>query len=252
MINAIKSGYHHKKAENVFKAASVSLLLCMSFLQPALAEDKVLYRTITVTGRGVESIPTTISQVNLGVEVQGKTAEEVQKEAARRSNAVVSLLKSRNVVKLETTGISLNPVYSYNNNVQKVTGYAANNTVSFRISTDKTGTVLDEAVKAGASQINGVSFVASDEAIAVAQKQALRKATQEAQQQAEAVLSTLGLKSKEVVSIQVNGANAPTPIVRAFANADNFNTAAKQSLPPTAVVGGEQQVDASVTLQVSY
>jgi hypothetical protein len=251
MSNLIQSVCHQKKAGNLFKALPVALLFCMSFVQPTLAQEKVLYRTITVTGRGVESIPTTISQVNLGVEVQGKTAEEVQKEAARRSNAVVSLLKSRNVVKLETTGISLNSVYSYNNNVQKVTGYAANNTVSFRISTDKTGTVLDEAVKAGASQINGVSFVASDEAIAVAQKQALRKATQEAQQQAEAVLSTLGLKSKEVVSIQVNGANAPVPIVRTFAAEANA-LSDRGKIQPTAVVGGEQQVDASVTLQVSY
>ncbi|WP_016949909.1 SIMPL domain-containing protein [Anabaena sp. PCC 7108] len=231
-----------------WKGLCLTLLLLMIFTLPASAQEKEkLWRTLTVSGRGVETIPTTLSQVNLGVEVQGKTAEEVQKEAARRSSAVVNLLKNRNVEKLETTGVRLNPVYSYNNNVQKITGYAASNMVSFRVPTDKAGTLLDEAIKTGATQISGVSFVASDDAIANAQKQALKKATQNAQQQAEAVLDSLGLKSKEIVSIQVNGASAPPPPMLYRAEAKLTNADAS-----TPIVGGEQEVQASVTLQISY
>jgi uncharacterized protein len=233
---------------NLWKTLPFVLIACISFAQPTLAEEKErMLRTLTVTGRGMQSIPTTLSQVNLGVEVQGKTAQDVQQEAARKSSAVVALLKSRNVDKLETTGIRLNPVYSYNNNVQRITGYAATNTVSFRIATEKAGTLLDEAVKVGATQINGVSFVASDEAIAIAQKQALTKATQEAQQQADAVFASLGFKSKEIVSIQVNNASSPTPPPIAYRSAKL--TAQDASTP---VVGGEQEIDASVTLQISY
>jgi len=235
---------------NFGKTLSLILLICVIFTSPASAQEKdKLWRILTVSGRGVETIPTTLSQVSLGVEVQGKTAQEVQKEAARKSSAVVALLISRNVEKLETTGVRLNPVYSYNNNIQRITGYAASNSVSFRISTDKAGTLLDEAVKAGASQINGVNFVASDEAIANAQKQALKKATQDAQQQANAVFSALALQPKEVVSIQVNGASAPPPpmLYRAeMAKTANFGDAS------TPIVGGEQEVQASVTLQISY
>lgn len=233
----------------MWKTLPFVLIACISFAQPSLAEEKQrMFRTLTVTGRGMESIPTTLSLVNLGVEVQGKTAQDVQQEAARRSSAVVALLKSRNVDKLETTGIRLNPVYSYNNNVQRITGYAATNTVSFRIPIEKAGTLLDEAVKVGATQINSVSFVASDSAIAQAQKQALRKATQEAQQQADAVFASLGFKSKEIVSIQVNNANAPTPPPIPYSRSAKL-TAQDASTP---VVGGEQEVDASVTLQISY
>jgi len=235
-------------AGNLWKTLPFVLVACISFTQPGLAEEKErMLRTLTVTGRGMESIQTTLSLVNLGVEVQGKTAQDVQQDAARRSSAVVALLKSRNVDKLETTGIRLNPVYSYNNNVQRITGYAATNTVSFRIPIEKAGILLDEAVKVGATQINGVSFVASDEAIAQAQKQALRKATQEAQQQADAVFASLGFKSKEIVSIQVNNANAPTPPPIAYRSAK-----LTQQDASTPVVGGEQEVDASVTLQISY
>jgi len=239
----------HFQSGNLWKTPTLALLVCVTFTLPALAQEKEkLWRTLTVSGRGVETIPTTLSQVSLGVEIQGKTAQEVQQEAARRSSAVVALLKSQNIEKLETTGIRLNPVYSYSNNVQRITGYAANNTVSFRIPTEKAGTLLDAAVKAGATQINGISFVANDEAIASAQKQALKEATQDAQQQADAVFSTLGFKPKEVVNIQVNNASAPPPPILYRAEATKVSNADAS----TPVIGGEQQVEASVTLQISY
>ncbi|MTJ12705.1 SIMPL domain-containing protein [Anabaena sp. UHCC 0187] len=238
----------HFPTKKIGKILSLSIFMCAIFMLPASAQEKEkLWRTLTVTGRGVETISTTLSQVSLGVEIQGKTAEDVQKEAARKSSAVVALLKKRNVQKLTTTGIRLNPVYSYSNNVQRITGYAASNTVSFRMPTDKAGTLLDDAVKAGATQINGVSFIASDEAIASAQKQALKKATQDAQNQAEAVLSSLGLQQKEIVSIQINGATPPPPpmLYRAEAKLTTVNAS-------TPIVAGEEEVQASVTLQISY
>ncbi|MBW4674256.1 MAG: SIMPL domain-containing protein [Desmonostoc geniculatum HA4340-LM1] len=235
---------------NLWKILSLTLLLCTTFTLPTLAQEKEkLWRTLTVNGRGMEAIPTTIAQVSLGVEIQGKTAQEVQQEAARRSSAVVAFLKNQNVDKLQTTGIRLNPVYSYTNNVQRITGYAANNTVSFRIPIEQTGTLLDGAVKVGATQIDSISFVANDEAIAKAQNQALAEATQDARQQANAVFGALGFTPKEVVSIQVNNANPPRPPVLYRAEEAKSALQADASTP---VIGGEQQVEASVTLQISY
>jgi uncharacterized protein YggE len=223
-------------------------LLSVTLTYPAMAQEKLL-RTLTVTGRGVEYIPTTKTQVQLGVEVQGKTAQAVQEEVARRSSAVVELLRSRNVEKLETTGIRLNPVYSNEDEVRRLTGYSATNIVSFRTSTEQAGKLLDEAVQVGATRIDSVSFTASDEAIATAQKQALREATQDAQEQADTVLSTLTLTGKEIVSIQVNGATPPEPRF-----VEQFSTTTKLAGDTvfTPLVAGEQQVQASVTLQIRY
>ncbi|MEA5583482.1 SIMPL domain-containing protein [Nodularia harveyana UHCC-0300] len=248
MLREFLSGFRWRSG-NLGKILLLVLLVCIIFMQPGLAQEKdQMLRTLTVSGRGVETIPTTLSQVSLSVEVQDKTAQSVQAEAARRSSAVVSLLKSRNVEKLETTGIRLNPVYSYTDNVQRITGYAANNTVSFRMATENVGVLLDEAVKAGATGINGVSFTATDQAIASAQKQALTKATQDAQQQANAVLSTLGFQAQEVVSIQINGASAPPPPMLQRGEVAKLSSADAS----TPVIGGEQNVEASVTLQISY
>ncbi|MGQ9871072.1 SIMPL domain-containing protein [Leptodesmis sp.] len=229
--------------------AGIGILGILLAAHPVLAQEKQL-RTLTVTGRGTERIPTTLTQVRLGVEAQGKTANDVQQEVARRSNAVVSLLQSRQVDQLETTGISLSPTYRYDNGVQTLTGYRASNMVNFRIETQKVGTLLDDAVKAGATRIDGISFVASDSAIALAQKLALQAATQDAKSQANAIFSTLGLTAREVVNIQINGAFTPSPRpLLADAMQEKIFAAAPA---PTPVLGGEQQVEAAVTLQISY
>ncbi|GAB4200442.1 MAG: SIMPL domain-containing protein [Coleofasciculaceae cyanobacterium] len=222
-------------------------LLALTATNPAVAQEKLL-RTLTVTGRGVELIPTTKAEVRLGVEVQGQTAQAVQQAVAQRSTAVVELLRARNVEQLETTGIRLNPIYRNQNDAPRtITGYSGSNIVRFRIPTEQAGRIVDDAVQAGATRIDRISFTASDEAISTAQKQALRKATQDAQQQADAVLSTLNLTRKDIVGIQINGAT-PLPPMTMFASENVFASSSVE----TPIVGSEQKVQASVTLQISY
>lgn len=223
----------------------------MSVATPAMAQvqQERLMRTLTVTGQGKESIATTLSRVQLGVEAQGKTAVEVQQDVAERSTAVVEFLRSRNVDQLQTTGISLNPQYDYSNNRQQIIGYTATNIVSFRIATNQTGDLLDQAVQAGASRIDSVSFVADDAAIATARQQAIREAIQNAQTQADAALNALGFSQQEIVGIQIDGAAVPPPINYNYNQAFARSDAAAAETP---VISGEQEVLASVTLQIRY
>ncbi len=220
-------------------------IFSIALTSPAIADEKML-RTLTVTGQGETAIATTLTQVQLGVEVKGQTANEVQQEVAKRSSSVVELLRSRQVEKLQTTGIQLQPAYDYSDNQQRLVGYIASNIVSFRLATEQVGSLLDEAVKVGATRIDSVSFTASDGAISTAQKQALRLATEDAQEQADAVLSVLNLTRKEVVSIQLNGSSTPPPMPLMVKERASMDAAT------TPVVGGEQMVNASVTLQISY
>ena len=244
-MNSILQRGDRPNFRNLITALCLTLtLVSFAGLDPAQAQEQRI-RTLTVTGRGIEAIPTTQTQVRLGVEVQGKTAAEAQQEAARRSSAVVELLRSRQVEKLQTSGIRLNPTYS-DNFQRQITGYTATNTVTFRINTQSAGTLLDDAVKAGATRIDGVSFVATESAIEQAQKQALKKATQDAQAQADAVLNALNFKRGEILSIQVNGASAPPPVYQRLAR----RAVAADATTP--VEGGEQEIQASVTLQISY
>ncbi|NCJ05438.1 DUF541 domain-containing protein [Synechococcales cyanobacterium C] len=223
---------------------ALGMLLSNGFTPPARAQE-FQTQILTVTGRGEERIPTTLAQVSLGVEAQGTTAEQVQQEVARRSSAVVELLRSRNVQNLETTGINLSPYYNYEGGRQRLEGYRGINMVSFRVPTERSGPLIDEAVRAGASRIDSVSFVATDAAIAAAQQAALRKAVQDAQTQANTVLSALNLTAQNVVGIQVNGASPPIPIPQAALRSESVDAT-------TPVIGGEQTIQGSVTLQIRY
>ncbi|MEM7726534.1 MAG: SIMPL domain-containing protein [Cyanobacteria bacterium P01_A01_bin.45] len=240
-----------KPLHNLRKTIPLALLLCINFSIPVLAEsEERVLRTLTVRGTGEETIPATLSLVRLGVEVKGKDIKDVQAQAAKRSEAVVNFLKSQNVEKLKTTAINLSPVYDYKSRVRKIIAYSASNTVSFRTTTQNTGKLLDEAVKVGATRIDRVSFVATDAAIEEAQKQALREATQDAREKAEVVLTTLGLTSQEIIGIQVAGAaRPPRPMARL---SRSFTSAEAAPRPTTPIVAGEQEVNASVTLQIRY
>ncbi|MBE9032281.1 SIMPL domain-containing protein [filamentous cyanobacterium LEGE 11480] len=226
----------------------VAVQILPPLMTPTAQAQKVVQRILTVSGRGVEKIPTTLAKVNLGVEVRGKSAQQVQAAVARQSSSVMQLLKGRKVSALQTLGIRLNPTYDYSDNQQRLTGYVGTNTVSFKVANQAAGDILDDAVNAGATRINGISFTATDKAIAAAQKVALKKATQDAQSQAAAVLSALGFEAQEIVGIQVNNASAPTPV--AYQTLARASSAPRR--PSTPVVGGDQDVSGSVTLQIRY
>jgi uncharacterized protein len=225
-------------------------LVLLTGISPGNTQVQKPLRTLTASGRGIVTIPTTLSQIRLAIESSGKTPDSAQQEAAKRSTQVMNYLKAQQVDKLQTTGINLNPTYTYpSGGNPKIVGYTATNSISFRVTTDRAGKILDAAVKNGATRIDGVSFIASDRAIEVAQTQALKQATQDAQRQADAVLETLKLKRKEVIGIQINSSSSPAPIPVA---AEMMRAKVADMASTTPVVGGEQQVEAAVTLDIGY
>jgi uncharacterized protein len=223
-------------------------LLTLGLSSPGWTAEQ--QRVLSVTGRGTTSISATLAQVSLGVEVSGKSSTTVQKEAANRAARVLQLLRLRKVDKLQTSTVTLTPNYVNENNRQRVVGYTATNNVTFRTPTTEAGVTIDEAVKAGATRIDSVNSVPEDAAIERAQSQAIQLATKDAQRQALAALNSLGLQQKAIVGIQINDAARPTPIPVAFDAISSRATA--KAVAPTQIVGGEQEVQANVTLQISY
>jgi len=212
---------------------------------PSAAIAQAAERTLTVTGQGLVEVPTTLSQVSLGVEVQAPSASAAQQTVAQRAAAVINLLRSQKVEKLQTTRIDLQPVYDNRNQEQRLVGYQATNIVSFQAPVGQVGNVLDTAIRAGATRIDGISFIATAAELEQAQAEALRRATADARQQAAVVLAALGLTEQGITAIQI-GQNVaiPTPVNQRFM---------ASALPAeTPVLAGDQVVRASVTLQIRY
>ncbi len=207
----------------------------------AIAETPA--NTLTVTGRGDRAIPTTKARVSIEVEVEAKTAQEAQSEVARRTNLVITELKNLKVEKLQTTNISLNPKIEFENNRSRQTGFVAQISMSFVTTIDRTGTTLDRAIAAGANKVTQITFSAEDEVINTARNYALQDAVKDAQVQANAVLNSLNLKPQSIRTIQINGDSPQTY------NTNRLNTNISNT---TTVVGGDQRVQASVTLEILY
>jgi uncharacterized protein len=238
--------------ESIVKAAKIAtlpLLICLSVtdLPAAIAQEVRPARTLVVTGQGDRPVQTTKARIQLGVEVEAKTAQEVQVEIARKTNAIVAKLQELNVEKLQTTNITLNPKYVYENNRQRQVGFTGQTSVSFVTSLDKAGSTLDAAVNSGANRVDQISFIAPEDAIRAARNASLQDAVKDAQAQADAVLSTLNLKAQSVRTIQVNNTS---PIQPVFTNQATLKTA--DAAPSTPVIGGEQRVQTSVTVEFSY
>ena len=220
-------------------------ILSLGMIQPVLLAQEQVLKTITVTGTGIERINATIAHIQLGVEMEGQTATQVQEEVTQRTNSLVSLLRDRNVKRLQTTGITLRPNYSYNSDRRQLIGYVATNVVSFELPIEQVGNLLDESVKLGATRIDNVALSATETAISQAQKQALVKASLDAQEQADVILNALNLTAQEIITIQVNGANIPRPSIMEATRSDAI-------VSSTPIVAGEQNISASVTLQIRY
>ncbi|MEM9511082.1 MAG: SIMPL domain-containing protein [Cyanobacteria bacterium P01_E01_bin.48] len=201
-------------------------------------------RVLTVTGQGLVMVETAIATVRLGVEVSGASAEQVQAEVAQRSNSLVEELRRQRVERLQTTGISLFPDYNSSSG-NRPRGVRGQNIVQFEVPVERAGEILDGAIAAGAGQIQSVTFRPTDEVLEAGRKAALELAVADARSQADIVLGTLDFQVKSIRNIQVGNNSAPPPIALEAA------TLARSS-SPTPVIGGEQTVNARVTLAIEY
>ncbi len=205
-----------------------------------------LSRILEVTGQGIVSVPTNTAQIQIGIEVEGDTASEVQQEIAQLSSAVVEQLNQLEVEELQTISISLRPNIQFTNGQSTVVGFIGTNILQFEVPTEEAGSTIDATISAGANIIQNISFIAPDEALNQARMQAIELAIQDAQNQADSVFNTLDLQRIEIIDIDVLGVSNPAsnePFV-------SFDTVAFSATTP--IIGGDQDVVANVALDINY
>ena len=199
-----------------------------------------------VTGTGEVTVPTTLAQVQLGVQVQEETATEVTEELAQLSTAVVDVLQDLGAQELQTTSIKLNPVLSFEDDTQRLTGFEGRNILEFQLPTEQAGAAIDAAITAGANIVQSISFTASETALQQARIEALGEAVTSAQTEAGVVLNSLDLVPGEIVNIDINAADiiSPSPLL--------FGTRVEALDATTPILGGPLTVQANVSLDIVY
>ena len=206
--------------------------------QPADTDAGTL-RTVTVTGEGSVTVRPDTAQVQIGVQVDGQSAQAVLDDASERADALISELESQGIAAEDITTTNLAVYPSYDPEGTKVTGYQASNSVSVTTrDLDRAGEVIDAAAGAagGALTIDGISFSVADPQAALGD--ARTRAVEQAAQRAEELAAAAGLQVGDVVSMAEGSSSTP-----GFQVAADVAEAAAVPIEP-----GSQQLTTQVTV----
>lgn len=220
-------------------ALAAGALLVMAALAGVLrpdgagAQDPAPTRdTVSVTGTGVvEAVPDR-AQISAGVETRAATASAALAANGTAMRKVIDALRSAGGTDVTTLTVSLSPAFDPNG---QPNGFVASNIASAETTLDEAGALIDAAVAAGATTVEGPSLSRSD--ADALYRQALAKAVADAERRAGVLAKAAGCELGAVTAISESGA-VPVPI------------AAKASAAPdsTPVVSGAQETTASVSV----
>jgi uncharacterized protein len=228
---------------------ALAAALASSALAPrsALAVDPTAPKehTISVSGTGRVITAPDVADLRLGVMVTRTTVKDARNVAAAQMNKAIAALKKLGIADkdLQTTGLSLQPNYSYpNGGNPRLTGYTLSNAVSVTVrDLDKLGDAIDDGLAAGATTLDGVSFRVDDPA--KAQDQARKEAMAQAKAKAQTLASGAGVSITGVASISETAAPVP-PI---YYGGAQFGAIAKDAATPVQV--GTNEVIVTVTVE---
>jgi uncharacterized protein YggE len=166
--------------------------------------------TVTVSGSGDVSVTPDVADVYVGVQVQKPTVAEAQAAQATAMNAVIASIRKNGVADkdITTTNLSLTPVYDYSGSVPRLVGQQYSNTVKVTVrDLTKIPAVVDGAVGAGATTIQGISFRLNDPK--TVESQARELAMADAKAKAQALTSSAGVSIVGVASISETATQTP-------------------------------------------
>jgi uncharacterized protein YggE len=219
---------------------------------PAAAQDAGVARPVAgtrleVSASGSVSRVPDLAIISAGVVTRSTTASGAIAENATRMERVRSALKRAGIADrdIQTSSISLNPDYRYENNQPPVlTGYQASNNVSVKFRDIRnSGRILDALVAQGANQINGPSLTIDKPEAAY--DEARTRAIAVGRARAELYARSLGMRVVRLLSVSESGGFSRPPMPM-YSRAETAMAAdAKTSVDP-----GSQ--DLEVTLAMSF
>ena len=206
---------------------------------------------INVTGEGRVTVEPDLARLNLGVEVNEDSADLALVNANGAMENLLSVLEEAGVAEedIQTTGVTVQPIYNFNEPTPVIESYTATNTVDVKIrDLESVGEIIDGATNAAgnAVRVNYITFEREDDAEAVAQ--AREQAVEDARAKAEALAEGAGVGLGDLQTLAETSFNQPPPIP--FAADRDFGAAGEESFVETPVNPGTLEI--SVTVAAVY
>ncbi len=217
-------------------------LVITGLSQPSPAAAPPPPPSISVDADGKVMATPDLARLTLEVETQAATAAAAGQENAKQAKALLAAVKP--VLgpedKLRTLGYRLLPVHAYKNKSSppEIKGYRAVNQLEVKVlDVARLGTVIDTAMKNGATRVNGPYW--SHSRLEELQRQAAVNALERARRLAEALAQAAGLKIKGVDKIST-GISFIAP-----RGAGQARLMAKEA-SPTPIEMGEEEIRAHI------
>jgi hypothetical protein len=174
--------------------------------------------TVQVSASGTASADADLAVVRLGVEATADAADAAREQVARDVGSVRTALSDAGTPaeNVTTTAFALYPVYADDDGggERTVVGYRAVHRLAIETSPDRAGEVIDLAVGAGATTVEGVQFTLSDERRATLRATALDRAMTAARTDADGIAAAANLSVTGVRHVSTGTAVDPYPYAR--------------------------------------
>lgn len=130
----------------------------------AVTSTDSVRNTITVNSTEKVSVVPDIAEIVYAVQTEASDAADCQKKNAEAVDQVIELLKGLGVeeTSIQTSDYYMSPVYSYENNTQKLRGYEAATTLTVSdLPIDSLGNILTQSVREGINTVRSISYQSS-------------------------------------------------------------------------------------------
>ena len=226
------------------------LLLGVPTMTWAHDETKPETATLTVSETGTVPHAPDTAYVTFGLETAGKSLAEAQKKNSTTMSKVLDRLRDLQIEKdrIQTSSFTVSPQYRPPSNRHadappmspEIIGYVVSNMVTVEIRViEKVGAVIEEVLKAGANNFQGLHWGLRDEQ--PVRLSALKQAAARAREKATALSETLHVKLARILSVTEGGQviRPSVPMAR---------MAMEASAADVPVSSGELKIEATVTL----
>ncbi len=251
-------GGHHKKHGHKCKGAVMvlGLVLLSAIIITAILRDRIVnqqFKVVTITGQGKVTYTPDLAIINLGVQID-KVAkpEDALNQLNTKVANIITAVTAVGVASadIQTQNYSLYPQYDYKDNVSSVSGYNANQQLVIKVSgydkdQNRLSQVIAAASKAGANQVNSLTFDASN--MNDLKQEARIKAIADAKTKSNALADSAGVRLQDVTGWYENMVS-PVPFYNTADYGKGGMGAGNQAAPLTPA--GDREV--VIEIGVSY
>jgi len=184
-----------------------------------------------------------MAHIQVGVVTEASSAARALKENNDTMARLFSALNGRGIARkdMQTSNFSIVLLYKrgpHGEQLPAVIGYRVSNAVRIKVrKLDALGQILDEVVKEGANQVQGVSFFVAEPTPLL--DEARPKAMADARRKAELYAKEGGVEVGQVLLIQEEVPHLPGPLVVGYARSESVGVP---------IAEGEQDFGASITV----